>query len=258
MNPSEILEELLVDAHGDAEQLTALEQGMLDAEVFPCPARVVGEPVVCEGVRFDGNPLRGLVASCRRPNGHIYFIQLADLAISAETPAEPYVAAYRQWMGLPPRHAEPQAPKAKRAKKTPASTAPKEVMSLVVTRAMVRMVRVRDAKGEPFIFRPKNGGLLAAGQQLEVAPTKQWRNQGNDYVSGEIRAVSIAPEKMGISPLRVDDLGRWTPPDFGSDEPLHPDVAALMRKAPLPTLELIRERVYDLDDDPILEAVELR
>ncbi len=40
-----LLDELLVDAYGDVEQLTALEQGIFDALVFPIEVYVLGEMI---------------------------------------------------------------------------------------------------------------------------------------------------------------------------------------------------------------------
>lgn len=60
------LNDLLVDAHDEEEQLTALEQEMSDALQSVVEVYVLGELMSLVGVSFDGNVRRGLVARCRR------------------------------------------------------------------------------------------------------------------------------------------------------------------------------------------------
>ena len=244
MDLTELLEELLVDAYGEAEQLTAFECGIQSADVLPCPAMVLGESVVWTDVEFDGNPLRGLVAKCRKPGGKIYSIQLADLEVDRSEPGAPYVAAYRQWMGLPPR--------------LTATNTSGDMVEVLVTAVMSRMARVRTMDGESLILRPKQIQLLVPGQLLKVVPAKRWRNQGRDYLSGEVGSISIDPERMGIEPIPIDELGPCTPPDQDDVEAVHPDVQALIRTGPQPAIELAGSRPVDPDEDPILEAVSLR
>jgi len=64
-----VLEEMLVDAYGDEEQLTALAEGIGDALDFPLDVHVVGEPLSLLAVDYDGNARRGIVARCRREDG---------------------------------------------------------------------------------------------------------------------------------------------------------------------------------------------
>ena len=61
----EFLEEVLVDACGDAEQLGAFEQAFETVARLPFPARVVGVPVDVVRVIHAGER-RGLLAICRR------------------------------------------------------------------------------------------------------------------------------------------------------------------------------------------------
>ena len=61
----ELLEEIMVDAYGDAEQLTSFEVAFEDAARFPFPARLLGQQVDVIKIEFEGNERRGLTALCR-------------------------------------------------------------------------------------------------------------------------------------------------------------------------------------------------
>ena len=65
----ELLEEALVDAYGDDEQLWALRQAFEDDLKLPADAFVIGEPVSIVEFDYDGNERRGLTAKCRRDDG---------------------------------------------------------------------------------------------------------------------------------------------------------------------------------------------
>ncbi len=73
-----LLEEILVDAYGDAEQLWALRQAFEDNVVLPADAFVIGEPVSVVEIDFDGNERRGLTATCRREDASEHVIAAAD------------------------------------------------------------------------------------------------------------------------------------------------------------------------------------
>ena len=81
-----LLEELLVDAYGDDEQLTALAQGIGDALDLPLDVHVVGEPVSLLAVDYEGNERRGIVARCRGEDGTEYGVSLADVELPQEAP----------------------------------------------------------------------------------------------------------------------------------------------------------------------------
>ena len=74
----DFLDEILVDAYGDHEQLAAFEQAFQAFARFPIKARIVGTPVDVTGVEFEGVERRGLTAVCRR-DGESYRVALADL-----------------------------------------------------------------------------------------------------------------------------------------------------------------------------------
>jgi hypothetical protein len=74
-----LLAEMLVDARGDDEQLTALVEGISEALDFPLDVHVVGEPLSLLAVDYRGNARRGLIARCRRQDGTEYGVSLADI-----------------------------------------------------------------------------------------------------------------------------------------------------------------------------------
>lgn len=61
-----LLDEIILDAYGDDEQLWAFRQAFEDHVAMPVEAFVVGEPVTVMTIDYDGNERRGLTARCRR------------------------------------------------------------------------------------------------------------------------------------------------------------------------------------------------
>jgi hypothetical protein len=79
-----LLQEIMVDAYGDAEQLTSFEVAFEDAARFPFPARLLGQQVDVIKVEFEGNERRGLTALCRHGE-ESHRVSLADLLPGAVT-----------------------------------------------------------------------------------------------------------------------------------------------------------------------------
>ena len=97
----DLIDEILVDAYGESEQLTAFEQAFAESARFPFPASIVGVSVDVVRIEFDGDERHGLTAHCRR-EGEKHRISLADLVpgpVTLETSR--LLAAYRKWQGLP-------------------------------------------------------------------------------------------------------------------------------------------------------------
>jgi tetratricopeptide (TPR) repeat protein len=97
----DLIDEILVDAYGESEQLTAFEQAFEESARFPFPASIVGVSVDVVRIEFDGDERHGLTAHCRR-EGEKHRISLADLVpgpVTLETSR--LLAAYRKWQGLP-------------------------------------------------------------------------------------------------------------------------------------------------------------
>jgi hypothetical protein len=79
-----LLEEILVDAYGDSEQLTSFEVAFDELARLPFAARVAGANLEVIKVEFEGDERRGLTAVCRR-EGETYRLSLGDLTPGAMT-----------------------------------------------------------------------------------------------------------------------------------------------------------------------------
>ncbi|MGH9150457.1 MAG: calcium-binding protein [Acidimicrobiales bacterium] len=98
-----VVDEIVVDAHGEDEQLWAFHQFFEDEATFPFPAEVVGSPVEVVGVDYEGDERRGLVARFRR-GGRDYTVALIDVVpgrLTERTAA--LLPAYRRWSGVEAR-----------------------------------------------------------------------------------------------------------------------------------------------------------
>jgi len=92
----ELVEEIIVDAYGDDEQLWVFRQAFEDNVVLPAEAFVVGEPVTVMMIDYDGNERRGLTAKCQREEGVEQVIAACDLIFPEGSTAARYLAAYRK------------------------------------------------------------------------------------------------------------------------------------------------------------------
>ncbi len=118
-----LIEEITVDADGDAEQIWALREAFEDNIALPGQGFVMGAPVSVIAFDFDGNERRGLTAKCRGADGRKHTVSAADVSMAPGSSGARYVAAYRKWMGLTPyrRHRLPQQARAGLRAKTAAS-----------------------------------------------------------------------------------------------------------------------------------------
>lgn len=82
-----LLEGMLVDAHGDDEQLWALREGIEEGLDLPINVHVVGEPLSRIAVDYDGNPRRGLTARCLREDGTEHRVTFADTQLAPDAAA---------------------------------------------------------------------------------------------------------------------------------------------------------------------------
>ena len=95
----ELIEEVLVDAYGDSEQLGAFECVFADAGL-PVAAVAVGMACSLDEVEFDGDERRGLVAVITLDGRRR--LSLLDVAITDESDeAARLLAAFRRWWVLP-------------------------------------------------------------------------------------------------------------------------------------------------------------
>lgn len=94
-----VVDEVIVDAYGEHEQLWAFRQFFEDEDTFPCPGQLVGTAVDVVAIDYDGDERRGLVA-VRRRDGASHRVSLRDIAAGAVTlRTAVLLAAYRRWWG---------------------------------------------------------------------------------------------------------------------------------------------------------------
>jgi hypothetical protein len=98
----ELIEEIIVDAYGDDEQLSAFCQVIEDEVPLPADGFVIGEPVSVVEIDYAGNERLGLTARCRREDGSEHVVAASEVAFPKGSIGERYVAAYRKWLGLDP------------------------------------------------------------------------------------------------------------------------------------------------------------
>ena len=108
-----LIEEVIVDAYNEHEQLWAFRQAFEDNARFPFRATVVGAEVAVTEVDFEGDERRGLTATCRR-EGQLHSVSLLDITPVGPMPLETrqLLDAYRRWSGatpLPTFHVEQTA-----------------------------------------------------------------------------------------------------------------------------------------------------
>lgn len=106
----ELIEEIVVDAYGDYEQLSSFQVAFEEGARFPFRGRVVGVEVEVTGLDFDGDERRGLVALCHRAGEH-HTVSLLDVTPTGPLPlaTRRLFDAYRRWSGVAPLdHLEPE------------------------------------------------------------------------------------------------------------------------------------------------------
>lgn len=183
----ELLEEIMVDAYGDAEQLSSFEVAFEDAARFPFAARLLGQQVDVIKVEFEGNERRGLTALCRHDEER-HRVSLADLvpgAVTLETAQ--LLSAYRRWLGLPPLSSPP-------------ATASPPVRSKLWTYRIVASRHVEVAVP----LRLKYDGIWDPEEQY-------WGEQGTDLdpVTKQIMAAGPRPEFEMEQVIPGEDPEDW-------------------------------------------------
>ncbi|MGH7752772.1 MAG: hypothetical protein ACREN5_08145, partial [Gemmatimonadales bacterium] len=99
----DLIEEVIVDAYGEDEQLSAFRQAFEEDGRFPFPATVVGAAIDVTTVDYEGDERRGLLALCRR-DGKTHRVPLLDVVPAGPLPLATarLLAAYRRWWGAEP------------------------------------------------------------------------------------------------------------------------------------------------------------
>jgi hypothetical protein len=260
-----LIEEIVVDAYGDDEQLWAFRQAFEDNVAMPIEAFVVGEPVTVMTIDYDGNERRGLTARCRREGGSEQVIAAYDLIFPEGSTAARYLAAYRKWLGIEP-HPQGSLSKTRRRpqKATEDDIDMMRDVELIAVAVKGNAVSCRlPGKDRLITIRTTRLWDLVPGEIINVAPRKQWRYGGHPYLSGEIKAWRLDIPALGLIPLKLKEKGMWDPKDhyWGEpDEPIEEWAKPIIDRGP--RLEYEMEQVLPGEDpdnpdtDPILEAVE--
>lgn len=265
--PDRLIEEIIVDAYGDDEQLWAFRQAFEDNVVLPAEAFVVGEPVTVMMIDYDGNERRGLTARCQREEGVEQVIAACDLIFPEGSTAARYLAAYRKWLGIEPH---PQG-SLSRTRRRPQKATEDDIdmtrdVELIAVAVKENAVSCRlPGKDRVITIRTTRLWDLVPGEIINVAPRKQWCYGGHPYLSGEIKAWRLDITALGLTPLKLEERGMGDPKDhyWGEpDEPIEEWAKPIISRGPRPEYEMEQvlpgENPDDPDMDPILEAVELR
>jgi len=262
-----LIDDIIVDAYGDDEQLWAFRQVFEDHVVMPAEAFVVGEPVTVLTIDYDGNQRRGLTARCRREEGSEQVIAACDVIFPEGSAAAQYMAAYRTWLGIEPH---PQGSLSQTRRRPPKATEDDLDMTrdveLIAVAVKGNAVSCRIVGKERVItIRPAGLWDVAPGEIVIVTPRKQWRYGGHPYLSGEIKAWRLDIPALGLTPLKLKEMGMWDPKDhyWGEpDEPIEEWAKPIRSQGPRPEYEMEQvipgENPDDPDTDPILEAAERR
>ena len=98
-----LIEEVVIDAYGPAEQLWSFRQVFEDTARFPFAAKVAGADVEVIEIDFDGIDRHGLSAICQR-EGERHSVALLDItpgtSLTSDTRA--LIDAYRRWSNSKP------------------------------------------------------------------------------------------------------------------------------------------------------------
>jgi len=262
-----LIDEIIVDAYGDDEQLWAFRQAFKDNVAMPAEAFVVGEPVTVMRIDYDGNERRRLTARCCGKTGSEQVIAASDLIFPESSVAARYVAAYRKWLGIEP-HLQGSSTRVRRRpqKATQDDIDMTREVELIAVAVKGNTVSCRIAgKGRVITLRPAGSWDVAPGEIIMVMPRKQWRYGGHPYLSGEIKSWRLDVAALGPTPLQLKEWGVWDPKDHywgETDEPIEEWVNPIMSRGPRPEYEMEQvlpgENPDDPNTDPILEAVELK
>jgi len=98
----EMIEEIIVDAYGDDEQLWAFRQAFEDNVELPADGFVIGQPVTVIEVDYDGNERRGLTARCRREDGTEHVVAVSEVVFPKASAGAPPISALYAWLWFVP------------------------------------------------------------------------------------------------------------------------------------------------------------
>jgi len=256
-----LIEEIIVDAYGEDEQLWAFRQAFEDDVALPADGFVIGEPVSVVTMDYDGNERRGLTATCCREDGAEHVIAACDVVFSEGSNGAQYVAAYRKWLGLDPYPARVKATslRMRQHKATADDLDLSEPIELVALSVKDRAVRCRLLGSDRIItLRPDRTWGVFPGEILTIIPRKQWNFSGHPYLSGKIASSRLDEAALGLAPLRLEDRGMWDPVDayWGEEgEPIDAWAKPIIARGPRPLFEMEQVLPGDDPDDPFSDPI---
>ncbi|MDW7656203.1 MAG: tetratricopeptide repeat protein [Bacillota bacterium] len=257
----ELIEEIIVDAYGDDEPLWAFLQAIEDETDLPASCFVMGEPVTVTAVDYDGNERRGLKATCRRDDGSVYVLSLADVVWPASAAGVHHVAAFRRWLNIEPYPEESrQSVRSNQQKRMMNEEIdldkPVDLIALVVTS---RAVRCRLLESEQIVtLNNSRHRDVVPGVIITVVAKKQWLFNGHRYLSGEIKSTRIDAKALTLVPLQLDPLGQWDPRDeyWGEAErPVDDWAQPIINYGSRPRFEMEQVIPGEDPDDPFSDPV---
>jgi hypothetical protein len=258
---NDLIEEIIIDAYGDDEQLWAFRQAFEDDVDLPADACVVGEPVMALRIDYDGNERRGLTVQCRREDRSEYRIAACDCVFPDGSTAAHYVAAYRTWLGIEPY---PRV-SSRRPKAAEDDLDMDREVDLIVCAVKGNAVSCRiPGKDRTLTLRPSGVFEVVPGECITVSPRKKWRYAHHPYLAGEITASRLDIPALGLTPLKLQEMGMWDPKEhyWGEpDEPIDKWAKPLIKRGARPEYEMEQvlpgEDPDNPDTDPILDTVAL-
>jgi len=267
-----LLEDILVDAYGEDEPLWAFRQAFEDEVPLPVEGSVIGEAVSVIKIAYDGNPQRGIRATCRKTNFKTYEVALADIEFPDDSKAAPYLKAYRRWLGVPVPRKSRRTELREKIKQTKAGVG--EIDISKSAELIVLGVKKQEAArcrllGQDKELTLRTSGLwnVVPGEIITVIPKKHWSYAGHPYLSADIAGTRFDLAALNLTPLRLTDEGMWNPKDeyWGEEnEPMQEWAKTILARGPRPQYEMeqivpgVKPADFDMDTDPILEAVGLR
>ncbi len=266
-----LLENILVDAYGEDEQLWAFRQVIEDEVPLPAEGAVIGETVQVTKIDYDGNTQRGLRASCRKSYGKTYEVALEDVEFPAESKVARYAAAYRKWMGVPQPTLSRRAEYREKIKQTKVQVGeidigkPVDLIVMGIRKQETARCRLLGAEKE-ITLRSAGVWDIVPGEIVTVMPKKHWSFAGHPYLSGDVTATRFDLGALNLTPLNLKEQGQWDPANeyWGDDEePLDDWEKEIIARGPRPEYKLDnivpgRPEDFDIDTDPIIQAIDLK
>lgn len=256
-----LIEDIIVDAYDDDEQLWAFLQAIEDETDLPASCFVMGEPVTVISVDYDGNERRGPTASCRRDDGSVHVLSLADVVWPPSTAGVHHVAAYRRWLNIDPYPEGSRQPARCNQQKRLGNEEidldnPIDLIALVVTARAVRC-RLLDSDQIVTLNNSQHRDIVP-GAIITVAAKKQWFFNGHRYLSGEIKSTRIDAKALALTPLSLDHLGQWDPRDESwgeTDKPVDAWAKPIIKYGPRPRYKMEQVIPSNDPDDPFGDPV---